>query len=294
MHCFSLINGPKIIEAMKHIARIHLAMLLFALLIVSFLFSACKTQAEPQIDSPASQLIFTGMRADNPMELLLNFLLQISPPGPSAEMTELESWQVVINGAEASSAFRVDKEGSLIHLKMDMAALVAGGLAPQDNYEVSLTLNLSYGPDSQERIVVSGLAAFPGVREPEFSISSIAILKAELVNTRFRVAIRIVNRNPFPVELSAFRYELYGNGRFWADGAERDIVVIPGMSAVEGRLFLPMNFIDMDRNLLDQIINLVDVNYRFTGEMQVSTGIEYIPRFSSSFDLSGYSQVLDD
>ena len=228
------------------------------------------------------------------MQLLLDFMIEISPPGPSAEMTELESWQVLINGTEASKAFNVEKEGKLILLKMDMAALAAEGLAPKDDYEVSLTLSLSHGPDLRERIVVSGFAAFPGVREPEFSISSIATLKAELVNTRFRVAIKIVNRNPFPVELSSFRYELYGNGRFWADGIARDIIEIPGMSAVEGRLFLPMNFIDMDRNLLDQIINLVDVNYRFTGEVQVSTGIEYIPSFSSTFDLSGYSQVFED
>ena len=267
---------------------------LLTLLIAGIILSACKSQAEAQIESTASQLIFTGVRAHDPTVLLLDFLLEITPPGPSAEMTSLESWQIIINGAEASKAFSIDKEGSHILLKMDMAALVAEGLAPKDDYELSLNLGLSYGPDSRERIEVSGHAAFPGVREPEFSISSIAILKAELVNTRFGVSIRIVNRNPFPVELSAFHYVLYGNGRFWADGAERDIVVIPGMSAVAGNLFLPMNFIDMDRNLLDQIINLVDVNYRFSGGAQVSTGVEYLPSFGASFDLSGYSQVFED
>jgi hypothetical protein len=54
-----------------------------------------------------------------------------------------------------------------------------------------------------------------------------------------------------------------------------------------------MNFINMERSLLNQIINLVDVNYRFTGKTQVSTGIDYLPNFSTGFDLSGYSKVLE-
>ena len=134
----------------------------------------------------------------------------------------------------------------------------------------------------------------PMVLEPEFEIINIAIIRAELVNTRFRVALRITNPNTIPVELSAFNYELYGNGMFWAEGEQRDIVRIPEKTAVEGYLFLMMNFIDMDRNLLDQIINLIDVNYRFTGEAQVSTGVDYLLKFTTNFDLSGYSRVLEN
>jgi hypothetical protein len=54
-----------------------------------------------------------------------------------------------------------------------------------------------------------------------------------------------------------------------------------------------MNFINMERRLLDQIINLVDVNYHFIGKAQVSTGIDYFPKFNTGFDLSGYSKVLE-
>ena len=131
------------------------------------------------------------------------------------------------------------------------------------------------------------------VLEPVFTITSIAILQAELINTRFRVSLRINNPNPFPVELSEFRYELYGNGRLWADGIEKNAFEVPGNSTVEGNLFLLMNFIDMQRNLLDQIINLVDVNYRFAGSALVDTLLEQHPNFRTSFDLSGYSRVFE-
>ena len=129
---------------------------------------------------------------------------------------------------------------------------------------------------------------------PEFSITEIAILKAELVNTRFRVNMRINNPNHFPLELSAFSYRLYGNDLLWAEGTERNLFVIPAESSIEARLFLLMNFIDMDRNLLDQVINLVDINYRFTGDVQVSAASGGIRDFRTVFDLSGFSRVLEE
>lgn len=136
-------------------------------------------------------------------------------------------------------------------------------------------------------------AAVPEVRPPVFNITSIAILKAELINTRFRVGLRIDNPNHFPVELSSFRYALYGNGMLWAEGLERNVFSIPANSSLTGNVFLVMNFIDMNRALLDQIIRLESVNYRFAGDVIVSTGIDDLPDFKSSFSLSGYSEVLE-
>ena len=133
----------------------------------------------------------------------------------------------------------------------------------------------------------------PEVQEPVFNITSIAILKAELVNTRFRVGLKIDNPNHFPLELSAFRYALYGNGLLWANGLERNVLIVPPNASLTGDVFLIMNFIDMNRSLLDQIIRLENVNYRFTGEVLVSAEPDFLPEFKSSFDLSGYSEVLE-
>ncbi|MDR2110799.1 MAG: LEA type 2 family protein, partial [Spirochaetaceae bacterium] len=92
---------------------------------------------------------------------------------------------------------------------------------------------------------------------------------------------------------SAFTYELYGAGRFWAAGEERDIMVIPAGGAGETELLLAMNFLEMKRELLDQVVAMRRVGYRFAGEASVSTGIPYLPRFTMSFDRSGDSPVVE-
>ena len=284
-------------------------------MVFALLFTACKSkpvvpeaEAAPSISqspapspSPSAVLTLTGIRADDIEHLKLSYSLEAkAQPGNRAK---IDSWRVEIDEQDASFAFGLDYpknefaagSGVLLVLSMDIAALVKKGFAPKDDYAITLITELDVLSDqaSSVKIVARDTADFPGLREPAFSITSIAILKAELINTRFRVSMRMDNPNPFPLELSSFIYELYGNGRLWAEATEKKVFVVQGRSSVQGDLFLLMNFINMERRLLDQIINLVDVNYHFIGKAQVSTGIDYLPKFNTGFDLSGYSKVLE-
>ena len=283
--------------------------ILYTFLALSFFFSTCKSKPVPQIPEtaplslPSASLIFTDVEAKDPTHLILSFKLETKIPSALLSQGKIESWRVNIDGQNASYAFNLDyPQGNFVNssiplkLNMDIDSLAEKGLAPKDDYSITLITEIGFTSDSAESVKfdVSGIAEFPGVQAPEFLITSIAIIKAELVNTRFRVGMKIDNPNPYPVELSTFSYKLYGNGMFWADGLEKNIIRISGNSSVSGNLFMMMNFIDMDRNLLNQIINLVNVNYRFTGEAQVSTGVEYLPVFSTDFNLSGYSVVLEN
>jgi len=282
--------------------------IIIAPLFMAFFFTTCKSKpVVPEAEAAPSPsisavLTFTDIKADDVEHLKLTYIPEVK--APSGSRAKIESWKVLFDdGQDVSFAFSFNyPQGEFsiastvpLTLSMDIAALAAKGLAPKDDYAVTLIteLNIISGQASPAKITARGTANFPGVQEPGFNIASIAILKAELVNTRFRVNMSISNPNPFPLELSSFVYELYGNGKLWADGAEKKVFVVEGRSTLQGELYLIMNFINMDRRLLDQIINLVDVNYRFAGEVQVSTGIDYLPKFKTSFDLSGYSEVLD-
>jgi len=279
------------------------------LIVFALLFTACKSkpvvpeaEAAPSPSlSPSASLAFTGIHADDIEHLKLSYSLEARAQAGSR--ARIDSWRVEIDGQDAGFAFGLDYPkndfavGSRVPLvlSMDIAALAKKGFAPKDDYAVTLFTLMDVTSDqaSPVKIVAHETAGFPGLREPKFSIASIAILKAELINTRFRVGMRIDNLNPFPLELSNFIYELYGNGRLWAEATEKKAFVVEGNSSMQSDLFLIMNFINMERRLLDQIINLADVNYHFIGKAQVSTGINYLPKFNTGFDLSGYSKVLE-
>jgi LEA14-like dessication related protein len=131
------------------------------------------------------------------------------------------------------------------------------------------------------------------VEEPQFAITSITILQADLINTRLKLSLKIDNPNIIPITLSSLHYELYGNDRFWTSGVKKDLPVIPAQSSSEVSFEFEMNFSNMRRQLLDDIIALRQVHYRIVGYVDVETGISRLPDFRINFDYSGDSEVIN-
>ena len=289
----------------------HRILLLFFLA----LLLGCKTPPPPlpPLEHSPSLLEFNRIEASAIDAVTLYFSLQVQNARTVPMNMEIHDWKLSINGIEANSdsaqlfiegkaarqagipadpGAKLEKE---LVLKLDLAGHnLLKLLENADNYQAELKLNLvyHYGSSAPVHGEASAVAVFPRIREPVFSITSIAILQAELVNTRFRVSLRIDNPNPFPVALSSFKYELYGEGLYWAGGQEKNVLRIPAMGQAETKLFLTMNFINMKRHLLDEIIALRNVNYRFLGDVEVGTEIPWLPSFKMKFDRSGLSEVL--
>jgi len=129
------------------------------------------------------------------------------------------------------------------------------------------------------------------VIEPDFNIVSIVIIQADLINTQFEAVVRIDNPNNFAVDLSSLNYELYGNGKFWANGKGQDILNIPALSSCETEFRFTMNFINMNRKLLDDVIAMRQVRYRFSGDVEVEPDISKLPAFHMNFERTGLSEV---
>jgi LEA14-like dessication related protein len=257
-------------------------------------------------ERPSAALAFDRIEAGDVNHVTLFFLLKVQNPRNSAARLAIQDWKATINGVSpgegavlglGGDVLRVDPGASRqipLGLTLDLRAL---SLEQEDfdEYQAKLNLNLGFGFEPRDTAEVTAVAqaVFPRIREPDFSIVSIAIKKAELINTRLKVKLRVDNPNGFPMELASFSYELYGGDRFWADGEETATLLIPARGSVETELSLVMNFINMRRELLDQIISMRQVNYRFAGEAAIRTNLEMLPCFLADFDRSGNSAVID-
>jgi len=131
-----------------------------------------------------------------------------------------------------------------------------------------------------------------GIIDLEFEIVSIYIIQADLVNTQFEAVLKIDNPNNFNAELSSINYELYGNGMLWAEGTAENTILVPAEGFSETRFRFSMNFINMNRSLLDDVINMRRVQYRFKGNAQVRLSMpRHLRPFTINFDISGLSDV---
>jgi LEA14-like dessication related protein len=292
-----------------------------------FLLLSCATKAPPRIEPPpvppgypGARLVFDRIETASTDTLVLRFRLEADNPRNTAAHIRLARWRAAVNGQaqDQSGAGTLTIEGEdlslgasssgaypvRLELKLDpalvpvlapaLSAISGDGEASASN-EAALDMDLvfAYEGGEEAEVQVTAAAAFPRVREPEVAVTAIAIMKAELINTRFKVSLRINNPNFFPVELSALSYELYGGGRLWAGGTRAEAIKVAAQGSETADVFLVMNFIGMRRELLDQVIALRRVQYRFAGESTVSTGIAYIPQFRMKFDLSGNSEVVE-
>jgi LEA14-like dessication related protein len=260
-----------------------------------------KSEAPPV---PTASLSFDRVEAEGPERLSLWFSLEAENPRSLPVRLFSAEWQALFNGeAEATTAFTAadvslpggEKSALQVRLDLDPTVLLKDDTGTNASCETELSFNLrfDYGEGSSGTIPVKAAAIFPLVREPEFRVMSVAVKKEELLDTSFKVKIRLKNPNIFPVELSAFSFALYNGGNLWADGKKRNVLIIPQGQSAETDLLLTMNFIDMRRNLLDQVIAMEQIDYRFAGEATVSTGIPYLPQFRWKFDQSGRSAVVN-
>jgi LEA14-like dessication related protein len=275
---------------------------------VSVFLAVCLSCASPAPAAPAAlpppgaSLKFDRVEAESPERLTLWFSLEAENPRAETARLASAAWSAFFNGkALAPGGAPAAFQGSLaggeklsfpLRLDIDPEDLLKGA-AGGCEAELGFDLLFDYGGGGAETVPVRAAAAFPLIREPEFRIVSVAVKKEELVDTSFKVKIRLKNPNIFPVELSAFSFELYNGSRLWAGGSRKNIMRIPQGQSAEADLFLTMNFIGMRRGLLDQVAAMEQVDYRIAGEATVSTGIGYLPQFRWKFDQSGRSAVIN-
>lgn len=161
------------------------------------------------------------------------------------------------------------------------------GREPLLPLELSATLAYVDRDGSARSAAASASLEVPRVMAPTLTVSSIRILKDELINTKLRVDLAVDNPNAFPLTFSALDYRLYGEGRYWASDSLAKAFTVPELGSATASLYLTMNFSDMSRSLLDQVIRLAAVSYRLEGRGRVATGLAFLPEFSLPFDLSG-------
>ncbi|HOX92594.1 MAG TPA: LEA type 2 family protein, partial [Spirochaetales bacterium] len=129
----------------------------------------------------------------------------------------------------------------------------------------------------------------PRIGKPVFELVSIVISQDDIINTKLLLGLSIRNPNAFPISLSLFSYDLYGEKKHWASGKLSAASEIPAFGTRVVNLELVMNFTQMNRAILDQVLRMDKVNYRLSGSASVD--MQRIPPYTQAYDLSGSTTV---
>jgi LEA14-like dessication related protein len=269
--------------------------------------SQTETVTEIQEGNPRVQIAFERLEAKTAEHIILYYVLQVDNPRSIPASMEISQWQLTVNDLvqdEGAHLFftvedpTVEAAGSAqvsLGLEVDLSNYTDSGEEVLDCYQARLEADMVFTFVLSEEDTTTHLSKevlFPRIREPKFTVTTIVVNQDELINVRLRVGLRIDNPNKFPLDLSSLTYTFYGDDHFWANGTDPVVRHIPAEGSAQTQIFMMMNFIDMNRKLLEDILTAKRIYYRFTGEAAVFTTIEYLPQFLMDFDLAGNSVVL--
>jgi LEA14-like dessication related protein len=255
------------------------------------------------LSSPAAQLSSDRIEAESVERLILYYQLKIDNPRAVPLYVELTEPHILLNGTYSVtvSSLLLQNGDTIVaqpaasttlplQLNLDLSTLPIDA----DEYTFELAFTVIYHAETGETLSeeLSCNVSFQRVRVPELLVTGIEVSQDELINTRLKVTLRVDNPNLFAVQLSSLTYQLYGEERLWAEGDSPLSQNIPAKGSASTDLSLIMNFTNMPRSVLDSVIAMKQLNYRFTGETIVTVPVAYLPSFKLAFDLKGKSSVV--
>ncbi|PKL22992.1 MAG: hypothetical protein CVV47_17105 [Spirochaetae bacterium HGW-Spirochaetae-3] len=261
-------------------------------------FASCTTEGPappPSIDVSVLSLSVSAVDIDSARVVAIVRVANAGPAGVVLSSLGLKAYSEGVTLATPSirdmGSTRLEPgEESRAAFEFDVDA--PAGDAPTIPLRLEARLEYSSAPGGNDSMTIERACEFPRIMPPTLRIASIRILKDELINTKLGVDLVIENPNAFPLAFSALDYRLYGEGRYWASGSLAKAFVAPARQTATASLYLTMNFTDMDRSLLDQVIKLAAVRYRLVGAGRIDTGLEFLPQFVQPFDMAGETGVI--
>jgi LEA14-like dessication related protein len=157
--------------------------------------------------------------------------------------------------------------------------------------EVGYTLNtgLSFnlpilGP---VRIPVSTSGNVPMVKLPAISLASIKLSKLTFTGAEFDLAIGIDNPNSWGLIVNALQYGLNINGSDWISGKTNNKINLASKGKDTIHLPFSISFLKLGTSVYNVVANGEGLNYRLSGQGDLSSTLDLLGDFNLPFDLSG-------
>jgi LEA14-like dessication related protein len=137
------------------------------------------------------------------------------------------------------------------------------------------------------RIPVSKKGDFPLPKRPEISLDGIHLSNISVMGANLMLKVKVRNPNPFTVDVKRLFCQLDINGNPWFSGA-----IDKGLSLLEKGestwdIPLSLNFLELGQSVYSIVKNSGDLNYGFSGSVNISTPLPLLEDAALSFDRSG-------
>ena len=137
------------------------------------------------------------------------------------------------------------------------------------------------------RVPVSTSGQVPMVKLPAISLKSIKLDRLTFTGADFDLAIGIDNPNSWGIIVNALQYGLKINGSDWLSGQTNEKINLTSKGGETLHLPFSISFLKLGTSVYNIVVNGQGLNYRLTGQGDLSSSLEMLGDFKLPFDLSG-------
>jgi len=225
--------------------------------------------------------------------------IDIHNPNPVPVSLEAVEYDLFLQGQrflsgrrDRSQAIRALGDSRLeLPLRLDLSDLrrTYHEIQDQDSttYELRARLTFQIPVLGFRALGIKRSGRIPLVWPPRLQVASMGVERLSLASAQLRLQLRLINPNAFAVDLRRLDYQLTVSDHVWAGGASvRPVHVEP---RGEQRLDLPVSvdLSELGLGVYRALLERRPLSYRFTGTVDLGTGLSLLPAARVPVDLRG-------
>jgi len=140
-------------------------------------------------------------------------------------------------------------------------------------------------------IPISKTGDFPLLKLPKLSLESLKLKNLSLTGAELSLGLKMSNPNTFTMMLDKIDYDFEVNGIKWITGNARQVAEIEQKG--EGNIEIPirLDLLELGRSVYQIINSSSDLNFKFGGDIDLSTSLPLLGKVNLPFDQQGRIKI---
>lgn len=159
-------------------------------------------------------------------------------------------------------------------------------------YGINLGLAFALPGYGTVRVPLEHRGTLPVPRLPDLGIDSLRVTRVSLTRIDLEVNMKVINPNAFDIRLSGLSYDLSVAGRSWVEGRQGPDLSFTAKEESVAVLPLSLNIVEVGRSVVDMLSGNRTLDYHFSGQTTIDTGLPLLKDYLFSFDSGGEARIF--
>ncbi|MFQ5677047.1 MAG: LEA type 2 family protein [bacterium] len=245
---------------------------------------------------------FSGVRIARPSfdSLDLLFDLEITNPNPVGIRLDEFEYNLALGGTDFLQGQQEEgmelraRSTDIVHvpLTLDYTDIYDTIRHTKDRDSTDYEIRLVLAFDLQVvglpvKIPVRKQGRLPLIKPPKIKVSSLQLNRLGLTGADLVLRILLSNPNAFTFKLEQMSYQFAVNDVPWMNANSQKVVKIPAKDKGVMTFPISLNFLQVGRSVYDLLTNDRPVQYRFSGDLKLTTSLPILSKVTLPFDHAG-------